>query len=95
MYFALLADLLIGVLAVFGLYMMLRALLCARRMRVVLELPEGATADDVPVLLEQLREVCPLVSVRPVVLIGDAEQYRSPLSDALRAAGVEVYFVEF
>ena len=94
MYLTLFADLLIGVLAVFGLYTLLRVTVCARAVRVVLELPSGTTVQDLPYLLAQAKQAGFWASVRPVALLQGTESVPHPLTEALRAAGVEVYFIE-
>ena len=92
MYLTLFTDLLIGVLAVFGLYTLLRVTVCVRAVRVVVEIPTDATVRDLPYLLAEIKQAGFWASVRPVALLRGTEP--APLTEALRAAGVECYFME-
>ena len=93
MYFVLCAELLLGVLAVFGLYTILRSIL-APDIPVVLELLEDTAAKELAPLLEQAENACFFSRRRVVALLGEGDRHNTALLEALRAADVKIYFVQ-
>lgn len=94
MYFTLIAELLLGVLAVFGLYLLLRGCLTATLVVVALELTEQTEAHEIPRLLAHARECCMFGYVRMIALLPATQRENQPLLEALRQEGVAIRFIE-
>ncbi|MBR6726703.1 MAG: hypothetical protein IKM08_00785 [Clostridia bacterium] len=94
MYFVLVAELLLGVLAVFGLYTLLRTALITSLVRVAVEVREGTRPEEVPRLLRETQECCLFGRVRIVALLSPVQRQDAALLQALRSADVDVYFVQ-
>ncbi|MBO5355596.1 MAG: hypothetical protein J6B09_05985 [Clostridia bacterium] len=98
MYIELIAEILLAVLAVFGLYAMMRLFVTSRllpaRAGFLIEIREGTTAQDVPLLLNRVKDALFLCGTgRIVALIDLALKEETALLDALREEGVAFYFV--
>ena len=99
MYMELIAEILLAVLAVFGLYAMIRVFVTSRLAPtgtgVTLEIPEGTLPEDIPFLLDRLRDSIFLcANGRIVALIDGRLAEDTPLLEALRHEGVELYFIK-
>lgn len=99
MYIELIAEILLAVLAVFGLYAIMRLFVTSRllptRAGFLIEIREGTTAQDVPLLLNRVRDALFLCGTgRIVALIDLALKEETALLDALREEGVAFYFVK-
>lgn len=94
MFFALLAEILLGVLAVFGVYMLLRTLLLPSPIRMVLELPANIAVEEIPLLVDEAREACFFARMRMVALLLPEQRENQALLEALRGENIEIYFIQ-
>ena len=99
MYIELIAEILLAVLAVFGLYAIIRLFVTSRllptRAGFLVEIREGMTAQDIPLLLDRVRDALFLCGTgRIVALVDPALIENTALLDALREEGVTFYFVK-
>ena len=99
MYIELIAEILLALLAVFGLYSAIRLFLTSRllplRAGFLIEIREGTTAQDIPLLLDRVRDALFLCGTgRIVALVDLALTENAALLEALREEGVAFYFVK-
>ena len=99
MYIELIAEILLAVLAVFGLYAIIRLFVTSRllppRAGFLIEIREGTMAQDVPLLLDRIRDALFLCGTgRIVALVDPSRKEDTALLDALREGGVTFYFVK-
>ena len=98
MYLKLIAELILAVLAVFGLYAILRLVVSPRlppTAYIALRLHGGVTPEEIPYLLACARDRLFLCSrSRLVVLLDASMKHNKALLDALQAGGAGFYFVE-
>ena len=97
MYLSLLAEILLAVFAVFGLYAVIRLFVTSQLSRVAVMLTviigEGTEADDLPQLLDRARERLPLSGTAELAaLVDPALAQNEALLSRLRAEGVRYYF---
>ena len=99
MYIELIAEILLAVLAVFGLYAIIRLFVTSRllpaRAGFLIEIREGTVAQDIPLLLDRVKDALFLCGTgRIVALVDVALTENAALLDALREQGVVFYFVK-
>ena len=99
MYIELIAEILLAVLAVFGLYAIIRLFVTSRllpmRTGIMIEIREGTTAEDIPLLLDRVRDALFLCGARRIVaLVDDSHAENTALLEQLRDANVKYYFVK-
>ena len=97
--FTMITCILLAVLAVFGLYAIIRLFVTSRllptRAGFLVEIREGMTAQDVPLLLDRVRDALFLCGTeRIVALVDPSRKEDAALLDALREGGVTFYFVK-
>ncbi|MBO5327108.1 MAG: hypothetical protein J6A84_03190 [Clostridia bacterium] len=99
MYIELIAEILLALLAVFGLYAMIRLFVTSRllptRMGLAIEIRAGTEARDIPFLLDRVRDALFLCGARRIVaLVDDSHAENTALLEQLRDANVKYYFVK-
>lgn len=99
MYMNLIAEILLAVLAVFGFYALLRIFVVSHLLPtqtgVTVEIRKGTEPEDVPLLLDRVRDGIFLCSFGRIVALVDAELSEDEaLLEALRREGAECYFVQ-
>ena len=99
MYIELIAEILLALLAVFGLYFAIRLFVTSRllptRAGFLIEIREGMTAQDVPFLLDRVKDFLFFCGTgRIVALVDPALKEDAALLDALREGGVTFYFIK-
>ncbi|MBQ8356320.1 MAG: hypothetical protein IJX39_00770 [Clostridia bacterium] len=99
LYIQLIAEILLAVLAVFGLYAIIRLFVTSRlspaRMGVVVEIGRDTAAEDIPLLLDRVRDGMFLCGTGRIIALVDPELAENEaLLDALRAGGAGFYFVK-
>ena len=99
MYMDLIAEILLAVLAVFGFYALIRIFVTSRllpaKTGVTVEIRKGTEPEDVPLLLDRVRDGTFLCSLGRIVALVDAELSEDEaLLEALRREGAEWYFVQ-
>lgn len=99
MYIELIAEILLAMLAVFGLYAIIRLFVTSRllptRAGFLIEIREGTLAEDIPLLVDRTKDAFFLCGTgRIVALVDVAHKEDTALLDALRNEGVTFYFVK-
>ncbi len=99
MYIELIAEILLALFAVFGFYAMIRIFVVSRllpaKTGIAVEIPKGTEPDDVPFLLDRVRDGVFLCACGRMVALVDAEMAAdAPLLEALRREDVELYFIQ-
>ena len=99
MYLTLIAEIILAVFAVFGIYAMIRlfvtSCLSSSRVSVAIEIREGTEPEDLASLLEEARERMPFCGrCRLVALIEPRMCENTTLLKALEQEGVKCYFLE-
>ena len=98
-YLTLIAEIVLAVFAVFGIYAMIRlfvtSCLFSSRVSVAIEIRKGTEPEDLAPLLEEARERMPFCGRCRIVALVDQEMYENAtLLDALAQEGVCCYFVK-
>lgn len=94
MYLTLMAEILLGLLSVYGLYMLFRSLRYCAPVRVLLSINESTTAAEVPFLLEQLWDTVPYGKLCIAALLNEKQYEDAELLRVLQGANVEIYIVK-
>ena len=99
MYIELIAEILLAVFAVFGLYAVIRLFVTSRlfptRAGFLIEIREGTMAEDIPLLLSRVKDALFLCGPgRIVALVDPALKDDAALLDALREEDVAFYFIK-
>ena len=99
MYIELIAEILLALFAVFGLYCAIRLFVTSRllptRAGFLIEIREGTTAQDIPLLLDRVKDALFLCGTgRIVALVDPTLKENAALLKALREGGVVFHFVK-
>ena len=99
MYFGLIAEILLAVLAVFGLYTLMRAwvtfCLLPEEIGAFVRITADIGAEEVPLLLARARDAVPFgASRRLAALVDAASAQNEAILSILQAEGVTLYVVE-
>ena len=99
MYIELIAEILLAVFAVFGLYAVIRLFVTSRllptRAGFLIEIREGTMAEDIPLLLSRVKDALFLCGTgRIIALVEPALKDDAALLDALREEDVAFYFIK-
>jgi hypothetical protein len=97
-YFGLIAEILLSVLAVFGLYTLMRAwvtfCLLPEEIGTFVRIAADIGAEEVPLLLDRAREAAPFGASRRLVALVDATLAENEaIRSILQAEGVTLYVV--
>ncbi|MBQ9098138.1 MAG: hypothetical protein IJY50_01760 [Clostridia bacterium] len=98
MYFTLIAEILLALLAVFGLYVLIRILFFSHSIgvaaTVAVEIGADLPLEEIPELLDRAADAAFLCGARRMIaLVDESRSQEEPLLTALRTYVQEIYFV--